>query len=100
MKRSVFLVVLFASSLLLCSCAPDNAFVMSEGAGFWKGLWHGLIAPIAFVISWFDSDVGIYQIANNGGWYDFGYLIGLGCCWGGGGGTAAASRRRRSKDDD
>jgi hypothetical protein len=98
MKRAALLtVVLFATALLLWSCAPANTFALAEGPGFWKGLWHGIIAPIAFVVSWFDSGVGIYDIANNGGWYDFGFLLGIGA-WGGGGGGAACKRRRDKED--
>jgi len=40
------------------------------------GLWHGLILPISFLISLFGRDIGIYQVTNNGSWYDFGFLLG------------------------
>jgi hypothetical protein len=46
-------------------------------AGFWQGLWHGLIAPVAFVTSLFKEDVGIYEAHNNGNWYNFGFILGL-----------------------
>jgi hypothetical protein len=49
----------------------------TDGVGFWTGFWHGLILPISFLISLFRTDVGIYQIANNGAWYDFGFLVGV-----------------------
>ena len=45
-------------------------------AGFWQGLWHGLIVPFTFVISLFKEDVGVYELHNNGGWYNFGFAIG------------------------
>jgi hypothetical protein len=57
--------------------------------GFWSGLGHGVIAPVAFVVGLF-KDVRMYAFPNSGGWYDFGFLIGIGV-WGGG----AVSRRRR-----
>jgi hypothetical protein len=41
-------------------------------AGFWPGLWHGLISPIAFIVSLFNPNVGIYEIHNNGAWYNLG----------------------------
>lgn len=47
-------------------------------AGFWAGVWHGLIAPFIFLIGLFTDDVKIYETRNNGRWYDFGYLIGVG----------------------
>jgi hypothetical protein len=52
-------------------------------AGFWRGLWHGLIAPFAFFISLFKEDVGIYETHNNGKWYNFGFILGLMIVFGG-----------------
>ena len=45
-------------------------------AGFWAGLWQGLILPVAFIVSLFDDGVGIYEIHNNGNWYNFGFVFG------------------------
>ncbi len=78
---------------LLTACATAPPAV--EGArGFFWGLLDGAVAPIAFVISWFSSTVGIYGVPNSGGWYDFGFLIGL-TCWAGGGHVASRKRRDR-----
>ena len=57
-------------------------------AGFWAGVWHGLIAPIPFIVSLFNPSVGIYEINNNGRWYDFGFLIGISGSVGGGGASS------------
>ena len=46
--------------------------------GFWRGFWHGIIAPIAFVVSIFSEHVRVYAIPNTGRWYDFGFMIGIG----------------------
>ncbi len=77
-------------ALLLAGCAADAnsaagtaAAAGGDMAGFWLGLWHGLIAPVTFVISLFSDAVGIYEIHNNGAWYDFGYVLGLGMIVGG-----------------
>lgn len=83
--------VLFALSvgalLLLSACAAQPAG--SPGApAFWSGLGHGLIAPIAFIVSLFNDDVRMYAFPNDGRWYDFGFLLGI-STWGGG---VAASR--------
>jgi hypothetical protein len=48
----------------------------AKPAGFWTGYWHGMIAPVAFVVSLFNEDVGIYETHNNGKWYDFGFVLG------------------------
>ena len=35
-------------------------------AGFWKGLWQGIISPITFIISIFTKNVRLYEIHNSG----------------------------------
>jgi hypothetical protein len=54
-----------------------------EIAGFWRGLWHGMIAPIAFLLSLFKDDLGVYEAHNNGKWYNFGFVLGLSITLGG-----------------
>ena len=46
-------------------------------AGFWAGFWHGMIAPIVFIVGLFNPNLSIYETNNNGKWYDFGFLIGI-----------------------
>jgi hypothetical protein len=50
----------------------------AKPAGFWDGLWHGIIAPITFVVSLFVDGVSIYETTNNGRWYEFGFMLGIG----------------------
>jgi hypothetical protein len=57
----------------------------ADPAGFLVGLWHGIILPITFIVSLFNSDVGIYETNNNGGWYNFGFFIGVSGASGSGG---------------
>jgi hypothetical protein len=84
------LLLLLALTVLLGACAAEaNPAAQTSGpdgsiAGFWLGLWHGLIAPVTFVISLFSDTVGIYEVHNNGGWYDGGFVLGLGFIVGGG----------------
>ena len=91
------LLVLIVIALIGCAAGPNNLTnVPPEGgqvAGFWLGLWHGAIAPITFVISLFNSAVTMYEVHNNGGWYNFGFLLGLSIIWGGGGHAARSSKR-------
>jgi hypothetical protein len=56
----------------------------AQPAGFWGGLWHGMIAPITFLISLFADGVSIYETNNNGRWYEFGFMLGIGAYAGGG----------------
>jgi hypothetical protein len=96
MRSSLTLLVLslvLLSILAGCAAGPDRfRGVPNEHAvvaGFWLGLWQGFIAPFVFLVSLFKSTVNIYEVHNNGAWYNFGYLFGLACFFGGGGKQAA-----------
>ena len=69
-----------ALPLLLAACArqvPSAVTHTPDTPGFLLGLWHGFIFPAAWVLSLFMPDVAIYAVPNNGGWYDFGYFVGI-----------------------
>lgn len=97
MTRLRTVLPLVCMGLLLASCVaganPELGAAGADGdlAGFWLGLWHGIIAPITFVISLFTDDVSLYEVRNNGNWYDFGFVLGAGILFGGGG---LGSRKR------
>ena len=66
----------------LAGCATESAAAVAPGApGFLLGLWHGFIFPVAWIVSLFKSDAAIYAVPNDGGWYDFGYFLGI-CVFG------------------
>ncbi len=67
------------SPLLLTACAAtqSSAAVAPTAPGFLLGLWHGFIFPVAWVVSLFVPQVAVYAVPNNGGWYDFGYFLGI-----------------------
>lgn len=71
---------------VLCVAGSNSKYKEphAEPAGFWGGLWHGLIAPITFLISLFTHGVSIYETNNNGRWYEFGFMLGIGAYAGGG----------------
>ena len=75
MRRAIIL----AAALTLAACAATQApaTVAQAAPGFWLGLWHGFIFPVAWVVSLFMADIAIYAVPNNGGWYDFGYFLGI-----------------------
>jgi hypothetical protein len=52
-------------------------------ANFWLGLWQGLIVFLSFIASWFDNNIVLYQVHNNGFWYNLGYIIALSVSVGG-----------------
>jgi len=103
MRRAIITAgVLSVCVLVLAACAAGPNTAASHGvhdAGFWLGLWQGFIAPIAFVVSLFNHSVGIYEVHNNGGWYNFGFLVGVSIFFSGSGAGARGSSRsaRRSR---
>jgi hypothetical protein len=87
MKKINFIVSIVLL-LLFTSCLPETVNVQDcvtslEPDGFWMGLWHGIILPISFIWSLFDNSVSIYEIANNGNWYNLGFVLGAGALFGG-----------------
>jgi hypothetical protein len=68
-----------APAFLLAACAAQQQAdsVAPQAPGFLLGLWHGFIFPIAWIVSLFAEKVAIYAVPNNGGWYDFGYFLGI-----------------------
>ncbi len=92
MKKNqvVLLILIMVVMLCLSGCtAGPNPMVgrpLYNGttAGFWLGLWHGMICPVTFVVSLFSDNVHIYEVFNNGGWYNFGFILGAVVLFGGG----------------
>ena len=83
-------VLLLALPLILAGCATQMAGVVKpEAPGFWLGLVQGFIAPVTFIVSLFRPDVAVYAVPNNGAWYNFGFVLGIGGFAGG------ASQTRR-----
>jgi cytochrome c biogenesis protein CcdA len=99
MKKSLVLIVMLL--VLLTACAPGSDVEVTtpetritlttpslnpelnqpneDGvvAGLLLGLWHGVIAPVMLVGSFFNSALQIYEVHNNGVEYNLGYLIGV-----------------------
>ena len=97
-SRLARVVLLVALSFVLVACAAGSNDAVAVGAphlaGFWLGLWHGVISPIAFVVSLFNAHVNIYEVHNNGNWYNFGFMIGVSAIFSGAGRSGAARPRR------
>jgi hypothetical protein len=93
------LLLIVAAALVLAGCAaganPSVNTLPDEGtiAGFWLGLWHGIIAPITFVVSLFNDGVNVYEVHNNGAWYNFGFVLGAVFLIGGSHGVRGSDRR-------
>jgi hypothetical protein len=66
-------------TLLLTGCLAGNEarFEADAPAGFFAGVWHGLLAPFTLLADLFGSQVSMYEAINVGPQYDLGFLIGL-----------------------
>ncbi|MGI6149951.1 MAG: hypothetical protein GX195_02135 [Firmicutes bacterium] len=93
MSKTAMFLVLLCAALLLTSCLPgDGKHTANKPAGFLWGIWHGWIAPISLVIGIFRDDIGIYETANTGWWYDLGFYAAIV------GGFGSLSLVRKRKD--
>ena len=88
MRRKLILwATLIVAVLLLAGCATQSLQNIGDPPGFFKGVFHGFILLFSFIASLF-TDYEIYAFPNSGGWYNFGYLIGVMLFFGGGGAGA------------
>jgi hypothetical protein len=93
MKKKFWLLMIFAL-VVLAGCADSvdvQKCLPEEPYGFWSGLWHGWTSFFSFFGSLFSDDIAVYAVNNNGGWYDFGFVLGAGIL----GGTVSKTTSRR-----
>ncbi len=100
MKRVLFIILAMVLMVTLTGCGPDTSVQISTSdstvqlslpgpnplvnqpdaqgrvARSLAGLWHGFITPVTLIISFFDSDVQIYEVHNAGSEYNFGFFLG------------------------
>ena len=77
--KNYFLAIILLLTLSACAdVEPIQNCLHSDVYGFWSGIWHGLIVVFSFIGSLIWDDVAVYAVNNNGGWYDFGFLLGAG----------------------
>jgi hypothetical protein len=107
MKKKLVFVLLALLIIILTACAPNSTVEIEElrteiqftlpgtnpaletpaengkVAGFGTGLWHGLVALITLFVSFFNPAVQMYEVHNNGPWYNLGFLLGSVILFGG-----------------
>ena len=76
---------LFLISLLLILFTGCGSVNPNEGTGnnfgFFSGIWDGWTIFFAFIGKMLGYKINIYEVSNNGNWYNLGFLIGVGS-WG------------------
>jgi hypothetical protein len=69
------------SSMQLSAPGPNPLVNQPDATGriarAGAGLWHGIIAPITLVLSFFNSDLQMYEVHNAGSEYNLGFLFGV-----------------------
>ncbi len=79
MKSKQTLVFALMSILIIVSlttCMPNPSEAAGRGpAGFFKGVWHGWVAPLSLIVGFFNDSTRIYEPNNTGWWYDFGFYM-------------------------
>lgn len=94
MARTLRFAATLGLVVLLAACArqvPDAVQQGADAPNFLHGLWHGFIFPFAWIGSLFDPKIAVYAVPNNGGWYDFGFFLGITVL---GGGSWFGSKKR------
>jgi len=101
MRRVTIVLIVLAALLMLAGCVPgvneltNTPTEQGMTAGFLRGLWNGFVSPLTFIISLFNKNVQIYEVHNNGGWYNFGFILGAMIIFGGGSRGGRYGRKRR-----
>ena len=85
MKNNPLILITIIIVMIATGCAhpePIEPCLVGKTYGFFNGLWHGMIVVISFIGSLFDDNIVIYA-SNTNGWYDFGFILGIGGLSGG-----------------
>lgn len=77
--RNTILAILVISVLSGCADVSNVEQCLTvDPYGFWYGLWHGMTVPFSWIAALFFDDIAVYAVNNSGGWYDFGFILGIG----------------------
>ena len=74
-QKSVCILLLITLATI-AGCMPgDGSYTAEEPAGFFWGVWHGLIAPISLIWGLFNAEIRLYEPLNSGWAYDLGFYL-------------------------
>lgn len=98
MKKQLSHVLIWAlmlAILTLPGCVPgDGSATEEDPAGFFWAIWHGWVAPVTLIWGLINPDIRVYEAANTGWWYDFGFYMAI---VGGFGGFSLTRRKNKKK---
>ena len=80
-KKLLIVLALCVILFMTTGCADPQVVttcLVGQPAGFWWGLWHGLTIWFSFFGQLFGMDVAMWAVNNTGGWYYFGFWLGIG----------------------
>ena len=91
-------ILLLITLVTIAGCMPgDGSYTAEEPAGFFWGVWHGLIAPISLIWGLFNADIRLYEPLNTGWAYDLGFYIAV---IGGFSGFSSSGGNKRKKQEN
>jgi len=74
--QKLICLLLLIAIITIVGCVPgDGNHTADEPAGFFWGVWHGLIAPISLIWGLFNSEIRLYEPQNTGWAYDLGFYL-------------------------
>ena len=82
MKKQVLFSLIAVAVLILTGCAHPHQIASclptaEEPSGFWFGTWNGMTMFFSLIGSAFSNNITIYDVNNNGWFYNFGFVCGF-----------------------
>lgn len=76
MKKILVVALIIFIIIGTTGCIPQDVPDESDDrAGFFSGIWHGWIAPVSLILSFFNGKYTIYNAYNTGFTYDLGFYM-------------------------
>jgi len=76
-KLPLFVTIIVIIFIFTSCLAGQGKNTPAKPAGFFRGIWHGWIAPFALIAQLFNRDLRIYEIHNNGILYELGFYMAI-----------------------
>ena len=78
MKRTALPILCLFLGIILAGCFAElPAQEAEKPAGFFMGIWHGWIAPVALIVKIFKPEITVFARNNTGFWYELGFYMAI-----------------------